>query len=318
MQIGRAVRIIAQVAVTAGLIGYLLWRTDPSAVVDALRHADWWLVPVAVLCVAASKLMHGIRWWLLIRHAGKVPLRAAILTLLAAVGLGVLLPFRAGAALQVQVLHRRYGIDRAAVAGSLMGEGVLDAVLVLMLVLVAVPLLGLQRGVVEGALGGAAVMAVLAGTVAMLGSQRAQERWFRWLPERIRGTVQRGIANLRLGMKALGRPQTAWLLLLPTMGDWLLATTAHNLVGRAFGLGVPVYSYLAVEIIGNASTALPLTAGSIGPYEVAARETLVLFGADGNRAALFALATHACILIAEASDGLLALWALGLRKKDLW
>lgn len=318
MTISRILRILVQIGVTVGLIGFLLWRADLSDVLDALRGAEWWLIPLAILLVATSKLLHGFRWWLLVRQAGDVPPRAAILILLAAVGVGVLLPFRAGAALQVQVLHRRYGIDRAAVAGSLMGEGVLDAVLVLVLVLVAVPLLGLQKGVIVGAIAGAAVMALLAGAVALLGSGRARESWFRWLPARPRAPVQRGIANLRLGMRALGRPRTAWLLLLPTMGDWLLATTAHNLVGYAFGLGVPPYAYLAVEIVGNASTALPLTAGSIGPYEVAARETLVLFGADGNRAAAFALATHASILIAEAADGLLALWALGLRKKDVW
>lgn len=313
-----AARIGAQIGITAGLLGLLLWRSDVGAVAMALRRADWRLAPVAVLLIVCAKLCQGVRWWLLVRQAGAVPLRAAVLVLLAGVGVGILLPFRAGAAFQLQVLHRRYGVERVAVAGTLMGEGLIDAILMLVLVLIAVPLLGLQQGIVVGALAGAAVLAALVGGVLLLSAGQGGGRWLCWLPARPRGFVQTAPATLRRGMQALGQPRTVGLMTLLTAADWLLAAIAHLIVGAAFGLGVPPYAYLAVEIVGNASAALPLTAGSVGPYEVATRETLVLFGADGARAAAFALGTHATIIVAEVVSGLFAISALRLRRTDLW
>ena len=318
MQFKRAVQIAVQLGISAGLLGLLLWRTDLDEVRGAVRGADWRLLPLAAALVAVAKLLQGVRWWLLVRQTGPVPLRATVLVLLAGVGLGVLLPFRAGAALQLQVLHRRYGVDRVAVAGSLVGEGLIDAVLVLTLAVIAVPLFGIQHGVIAGALIGAGVLILLAGVVTVLGSNRAPERWLRWLPNRLRAPVQTAPAKLRHGMRALGRPRAVALMLLLTLADWLLAAGAHWLVGAAFGLTVPPYAYLAVEIIGNASATLPLTAGSVGPYEVAVRETLVLFGADSTRAAVFAVGTHSAIIAEEVASGLLALAALGLRRTDLW
>jgi hypothetical protein len=48
------------------------------------------------------------------------------------------------------------------------------------------------------------------------------------------------------------------------------------------------------------------------------RETLAAFGADGDRAGAFAVASHAALIVAEAGMGLAAAWALGLRRADLF
>lgn len=318
MQTRTVGRILLSLALAAAFIALLIWRGELGDSLQVLWSARWGVVVPAIVLVALSNVMHGIRWWLLLRRAGSVPLREAVLLLFAATGLGLVLPFRTSAALQIQVVRRRYGIDRIAVAGTLVGEGLVDAAMVVVLALVAVPLLGLGHHILLAA----AVLAMLGGSLAVgvsLLSGRTR-RWSRLLPlsPRARLLVEGAAANLALGLNALGSLRTAVLLLLPTMGDWALMTAAHWLVGRAVGLSAPVYAFLAVEIVANVATAVPLTQSSIGPYEIAARETVVAFGADPVRATAFAVATHATVIIATASAGLAATWALHLRREDIF
>src|SRR5438067_1033893 len=102
--------LLFQVGLTLACFGLLVWQVSPAEVADALGDAGWrWVLPAAALAWL-SLVAHGIRWWLLIRRSGPVPVRQAVGIILAAGGLGAVLPLRAGSVLQVQMVHRRYGI----------------------------------------------------------------------------------------------------------------------------------------------------------------------------------------------------------------
>lgn len=327
-----AVRVLVQIAVSAAFIGVLLWRGDLGDLARALRQADWGWVALAAALVIASKATHGVRWWLLVRRAGpgpagagtsggrRVPLGGTVLILLAATGVSVILPLRAGAALQLQVLRRRYGVERAAVAGTLVLEGFLDAAAVLLLALALAPFLGLDRFVSPLVLAaGLALLAAGAAAATLLARRGAWRQLLARIPSRHgRQAVEGWAAGLGRGFAAAGSVPYLVLLLAVTLGDWALATAAYVLVGHGLDLGVPLRAYLAAEIIGNLSGAVPLTQANVGPYELAVRETLAAFGAEGNRAAAFAVAAHAAIITATAAAGLAAAWALRLGRDDLF
>jgi uncharacterized membrane protein YbhN (UPF0104 family) len=309
-------RILLQLLLSAAFVAVLVWRGDFGGSLVALRTARWGFIAPAIVLVALSNVMHGIRWWLLLRRAGTVPVRDTILVLIAATGLGLVLPFRTGAALQLQVVRRRYGIDRVVVVGTLIGEGLVDAAMFVLLALVAVPLLGLDNRILVVAV----LLAVLAGSLALsvvlLGGR--SRRWLLPLPDRARILVEDIATSLALGLNALGNPRSAALLVIPTIGDWTLMTGAHWLAGHAVGLYAPVYAFLAVEIVANVATTVPLTQLNVGPYEVAARETMAAFGADPRHATAFAIATHLSVIVAAALSGLAAAWMLHLRREDIF
>lgn len=311
-------RVVLHGAISAALLGVLMWRADAGSVAGALRGAEWRWVAVAVPLLALAKALHGVRWWLLIRRAGDVPLREGVLTLLAATGVGVILPLRAGAVLQVQVLHRRYRVERATIAGMLVLEGFLDAVSLLVLAAAAVPLLGLGGLLSPRAvLGAVAVPAVVTALVALM----VRRRCWAWLlpraPARLRRSIEREAGNLARGFAAAGSVRVVILLVLITLANWLVSAAALWVAGRGFALAVPIDAYLAAEIVGTLSGAVPLTQENIGPYELAVRETLVRFGAQGNPAA-FAVVAHAAIIATAAFVGLAAAWALRLGRDDLF
>jgi glycosyltransferase 2 family protein len=53
---------ILRVLVAAGLTGYLLWRSDPSAVLQAAAHADLGWLAAAVLLVFVDRALMAERW----------------------------------------------------------------------------------------------------------------------------------------------------------------------------------------------------------------------------------------------------------------
>ncbi len=111
-------RFALQILVSGALIALLLWWVNARLLIHELQRVDWRLVVLATLLIGASKAVHGVRWWLLLRGVAHVPLGATMLLVLAATGVSLVLPFRAGAAMQVQVMRRRYGVERASAPTS--------------------------------------------------------------------------------------------------------------------------------------------------------------------------------------------------------
>jgi uncharacterized protein (TIRG00374 family) len=310
-------RVALSAAISVAFLGVLLWRGDISDLVDALGDADWgWVVAAAVL-VALSKTVHGVRWWLLVRRAGPAPLGGTVLVLLAATGVSVILPLRAGALLQLQVLRRRYGVERAAVAGTLVLELFLDAAALMVLALATAPFLHLRRSWVLGGIVAALIAGVVALTVFVL-ARRAGRGDLAWAPERKQRSLTAFARSLSRGFAAAGSVRYVLLLVCVTLVDWSLATTAYALAGRAFALDVPLHAYVAVEIAGNLAGVVPLTQGNLGTFEFAVTETLVAFGATRERSLAYAVAAHLAAILAVAVTGLIAAWMLGLRRQDVF
>jgi uncharacterized membrane protein YbhN (UPF0104 family) len=88
-------------------------------------------------------------------------------------------------------------------------------------------------------------------------------------------------------------------------------------LGRAFGLDLAVTDYFAVIVSANVVLALPLTPWSIGPFEIAVTEVVVLLGMERSAAATYAVGAHLFLLIWINLAGLIAVWTLGLSACDL-
>src|SRR5260370_28780935 len=80
---GRA-RVAVQVLFSALVVGVLVWRGYLADLAHAVSEADWKWALFAAPLGWLSLMAHGIRWWLLMRRAGRVPLRTVIRVLLAA------------------------------------------------------------------------------------------------------------------------------------------------------------------------------------------------------------------------------------------
>jgi uncharacterized protein (TIRG00374 family) len=314
-----AARIALQFAVSGAFLALLFWRVDVGKLWEELTTADWRWIGLALPCFAASSAFHGVRWWLLARRAGKVPLRDSVLALLATTGVDLVLPLRAGVAALVQIMHRRHRIDRAALVGTVGADGLVDVIALPVLVLVITPLLPVTGVVpVRALLVVGAVGLVVIGLVLLAQRAHIQEAMLKLVPHRIREATGRRLRSLIGGLATFGEPRTAALLLAATFADWMAAAVGYAIVGRGFALREPLPVYLIVEVAGNASSIVPLTQGNIGPYELIVQQVLTTAGADGAHAAAFAVGAHAVVLLSTLLTSILAAVALRLHTRDLF
>lgn len=312
-------RIALQVVVSACFMALLLWRVNPRQMRDDLAAADARWLALAVPVFLISEALHGLRWWLLARRAGPVPLRDGVLARILAGGIDLVLPLHAGYAALAQFVNRRYGIDRATALGTLAAEGVTVVVAGGLLVLAAAPFLLRDAGPPPRPVlllgGGLLVCALLAAVVYLL---MGRERLHHALPERLRTAIPALVRSFRAGFAGLGSPASAAVVLLATLAEWIAAAVAFALVGRGFDIRVAPGWYLAAEIVSYASFAVPLTQGNLGPFELALTAALNRGGATRGRAAAFAVGAHAVLVIATVVGAVLAAMVLRLRRGDLF
>jgi uncharacterized membrane protein YbhN (UPF0104 family) len=323
MRTGTMVRLGLHFTITAAFAGLLFWRGNLPELGSAIHAAGWHAALLAAPVAALSLAGQGARWWLLVRRAGvRVSYPVALRVFLAAGGLSVLVPMGAGTALRLQVLHRRYGVGRTALAGTIFVEGLLDIMVIGLLSLAVLPLLDPGQGAVPGTLAviGAA-MGLGAGGVVLLLARGRGEGWS-WprlplIPARFQATIAHPARNLARGVGALGSGRSALVVVLLTVGTWMLSALAYGVMGKLFGLGVEPLGYLAAVILANLAGTVSITQGNIGTYEVVVRETLMRFGANGDQATAFAIAVHAAGLAGAVLVGLAAGWLLRLGRADL-
>ena len=56
----------ARVVIAVGLTALLLWQSDPKAVWQAARDADWRFIVLACALVAIDRVLMAYRWWTLL------------------------------------------------------------------------------------------------------------------------------------------------------------------------------------------------------------------------------------------------------------
>ncbi|MEX2031499.1 MAG: lysylphosphatidylglycerol synthase transmembrane domain-containing protein [Dehalococcoidia bacterium] len=297
-------------------------RIDAREVLDQFRLLDirWALLGLVVF--TGSKVLHAWRWWVFLgrREVPLVPLAGIFLLSNMA---NSLLPLRAGDLLRVEVPNHRYGVPRSTLVSSVfVVESVLDLFAFAILLVTALLLSDLPVAMrpLVGFVGGAAV--VLMGLmVAMSRSHDSvvpvASRLLRWLPDRAWSWVADTLPAFVDGMSSLRTNREAVRVVVVSLVAWLAEVAVYWILAHAFGLSLSVHQALILMIAANLVVSLPLTPWSVGPYELVVTETLVLIGADRTEGAAFALGSHLMLQAWIAVTGVLAMWALQLRPRDL-
>src|SRR5688572_30803169 len=119
---------IARIAVAAGLTGYILWRSDPSAVAAAAAAVDWRWVGVAVLLVLVDRALMAYRWVALlctIESDRRPPIAPLMRVFFVSTFVGTFLPASIGGD-----IVRSYGLARLNVdAGDAVASVLMDRLL---------------------------------------------------------------------------------------------------------------------------------------------------------------------------------------------
>jgi len=291
----RQLKLLAGLAISVALFGYLLWSVDVHELAAQLARTRWeWVVLSSVLgpfCVWAR----GRRWWYLF------PPRAQPPALVPATMIGYMvnnvLPLRAGEFVRVYVVARRWGHGFWTALATLIVERVLDSLVIVLIMVVLVLRIAVPRTLEIGA---ATLLAIDLVAVAALGflavaperTRRLVERLTRRWPT-LQARVTGILATFVRGLEGVATPAHLLPLATWTVFIWVLQAFVTWTMFRALSLDLPWIAAWAVLSFVGLGVAIPSAPGYIGVFHAAATISLTIFGVPATTAFGYALLFHA-------------------------
>ena len=307
---------------TLGLLVFFFRQADLGGVWRALITADPGLLVVATLITAQTYIIRTWRWQILlapIQRVGFVPvLRATIVGFTTT----FLLPARAGELIRPWMLSRETGIGASAAFATVIVERLFDLVAVLALFLVW-RLLPVPPGAAEiEGVTAAAILAAVAGAVALLATfllaghaERVgafSTRLSRVLPARAATAIVTFVEKFARGLAIMRRPGPIVAALLLSLALWASIGLSTWVTSRAFGITFPFPASFLISMFLVVGVAVP-TPGGIGGFHAAyAFAVTRLFGATQEQAVACAIVLHAVSFVPVTLAGLVIMAKAGL------
>jgi uncharacterized membrane protein YbhN (UPF0104 family) len=278
---------IARIVVAAGLTGYILWRSDPSAVAAAAAGVDWRWLGVAVLLVLIDRALMAYRWVALlctIESERRPPIGPLLRVFFVSTFVGTFLPASVGGDIVRSYRLARLNVDAGDAVASVLMDRLLGVASVFLMALAG---LALAQDLAENAaiIGGLVVTAVAcAATLVLIFSPRAAAL-VAVLPfatvRRVGATVVDSIRKY-----AAHSPQLLGVLACSIAVQALRVFQAFYL-GRGLGIDAPLTAYFAFIPLILLIMLLPITVNGLGTSQAA---FVWFFGRAGvASAAAFAL-----------------------------
>ncbi|MGI9148660.1 MAG: lysylphosphatidylglycerol synthase transmembrane domain-containing protein [Chloroflexota bacterium] len=274
MNTRKLVRVLAPFALSAGLLLLLFnsVRGEASQILDALRDADWRLIPVAVGLYFVAVWLRSVRWGLLLpEHAVKT--RVLFRALVVGFTVNDLLPLRVGEVARAYLLGRWCGIPYGSTVASLVVERVLDGLSLAMLLLVALTLVPSAPGylLVVGMLA-AGLFLTAAGLLALAAWRASAIKAVarivaRFAPRRLGGLIERLAENFARCLALVHSPERLARLLGLSLLAWSLELGLFFVLLLAFKLPATYPLALLVGSAANFATLVPSSPGYAGTFD---------------------------------------------------
>lgn len=306
-------RLVAGLALSAGLVAYLLWTVDLAEVGRLLRRADpGWTALGAALAVVGL-WVRARRWRYLFPPGSNPP------GLLPAIMIGYMvnniLPLRAGEVVRVYVVGRRWRGRFWTALGTLVVERVMDSSAIVFILGVLVLLIPVPAVFRWTAL---TVLAVDVAAVAALGVLAGAPAWCRRVLGRLLARwpaagrrVERGLDTFVAGLDGVRARRHLAPLLAWTGLVWLVPALAAWSVLRALELATPLTAGWTVLAFVGLGVSIPSAPGYVGVFHYAAVLAVEIFGVPRPAAVGYALLFHATQYIPVTLVG----WAFLVREQ---
>ena len=314
---------LVQLVLGAFILAAFLWRVDIVGALKNLPDLQFRWALAGTVTFSLSKLVHAYRWRWFLRHRRELPFRGLFELFLVSNLANAMIPLRAGDLLRVELPNRRWGVPRAELASSVfLVESLLDGVAFVLLAFGGLLIFDLPSSL-RPAVGALAVVVLLVSTVSVRAARRGETWsvdgvvWGRLIPSRARPRINEWLSQAIVGMSTLSDWRSAVVAIALSLLAWTLEVGVWWYMGRAFGIELAFSEALTVMIAANMAQAIPVTPWGIGPYEVAVTEVLVLLGSSRLDGSSYAIGSRILLMIWIGITGLLAMWSLGLRPRDL-
>lgn len=314
----RRLRVVIGLAISLLFIALLLWRADPRKIGEALIGANYiWLIP-AVLIFFVELWVRAIRYQHIVKTLRPAATASSLFPILVIGNMANnLLPLRIGELVRAYMIGERYQLSKMASLGTGVVERLFDGLTLLALLTGTVVILGASGAIHDITLTAVAVFALaLAGFIACIaspdGSERLVARLARPLPARFRDRLVGFAVSFIEGLRSLRHPDAIAWVVATSFLCWILEMLVFTFVGQAFGLDVGWGYYVMAVSAANLALTAPSSPGGTGLFEFVVMQVMLLAGVAEGTAAAYALAAHFTVLLPATLLGLYCLWSMHL------
>lgn len=313
------------VALSVGLLWWVFHDVDWAEVRRYLAEADPLLFALSIVLATLMFPLRAIRWRPIL-HPVSPNLPYGPLWRATCVGMMAnnILPARAGELVRALMLSRETTVPFSASFASLVVDRIFDAVVVLLLMVVAMFHPSFPAGVSRMAFAGTGLVLVTALGLALYAIVFFPDRLIRLYELFARRVAprfeERGRALLRSfadGLSVLRHPGRFLVVFGWALALWVVQALAFWVGFRSFGIHVPLASALFVQGLVVIGVAAPSTPGFFGPFEAAAKLGLRLYGVREDVAVAWAFSFHVLSLIPITVIGLYYLFRSGVKLGEL-
>ncbi|MCB2190723.1 MAG: flippase-like domain-containing protein [Deltaproteobacteria bacterium] len=318
-------QILLGLAISAGCLVWLLGQVDLPRLWSLLAQLSPWYFLMVSVMLAWVFLLRSQRWRILLRPLKHCPLGPLYSANLIGFMANNVLPARLGEIIRAYTINRLRAVPVSGALATLVVERILDGMVILAIFFSALFFTdpAAQAGVFNVTYLRGVGFFLLAAYVGILGLLITLWRW----PAATSGRLARlaGRLNHRLGQKTasilddftqglglLGQGRHLPLLIAQSVSLWLLNVAAAYLFLPAVGLPHNLLMAAMALVGGTLAAAVPSGPGYIGTSQVAMMWTLMLAGAEQDRAAAFGLVYWAAVYFPVTLAGLIEMLRRGL------
>ena len=311
MRLSRALRIAIALALTT----YVIWRSDPGAIVRAAGDADLRWILAAVALVIVDRALNAYRWVVLLRAltpGSRPPLAAVMRVFFVSSFVGNFLPSVGGDVYRAYQLAQLNVRPAEAAASVLMDRGLG----VLSMVLVAAAALPLARNVGAPGILPALIVATIGCAVAAAAvfSERAAMFGLALVSRMPSARVQHAVRGLTDAVRGYATHHAA---LMAVLGLSILVQTLRVVqaycLGRSLDIGEPLLLYFAFVPIITLIMQVPITVGGLGTTQYAFARFFGYAGVPAPQAVALSILFLALGTVGNLPGGLL--YAAGERPR---
>jgi hypothetical protein len=327
----RVLRLIGY-GIAVACLFYVLHDIHPGRVWRDLGNVSWKWVLLGMLLEVLSYWVQGLRWALLLRPFGHVPVMRAVRAVYAGLFTNLVFPLRPGEVLRSYEVSKSEDISFGRVLGSVGVERLIDLV-VAVAALGAVSLfvtapLPLRFKHVADLLGKItlAVVVILVIVILYLETQLPDDDVihikFKWgrnlleLTESPKPTTGKCMSAL-VGLHAMGTSPSFYLAVLGSVLMPLLQVLALWAMMQSYGLALPFLAAVMVLLIINLGVSLPNAPGNVGSYQFFCVLGLTVFQVEKTTAAGFSIFAFVALTLPILFLGVAAAMRSGLSVRHM-
>jgi glycosyltransferase 2 family protein len=317
----------------------LVYRVDLEKITTTLSEANYLYVAPGIGLYFVAVYFRSIRWQYLLSPLCSLKVERLYPVVIIGYMANNLLPVRLGELVRSYCLAQRESVSGSSALATIAIERVYDGVVLLAFAALAGPallLLGKFDMSIEAYRTVAITLAAAMVAIFVVGLAfltLASFPWFgrlimvmlRFIPARFRPKIEELAFQFLEGLSILNSPQRHLRVFLLSIPVWLMEGGAYFFIGYSFGINTFFDSFwvwllvlMLLTATSNLATALPTSIGGIGPFELAAQQTLVALGVGASVAAVYSGFLHVVALWLPVNlVGLALLWKHNLSLRRL-